>query len=145
MEGNKMDKEIITFENKNMQLFRNSVSEIDKFRQIKAENIDTITKMAGKNIQLSSDIWDSLINDIRKELPILYPVLTDNGILTNQERKVCVLSFLGLQSGEISNLLDIKHQRVSNVRANINMKLFGFSTAKNLNKNLRGRNVSDKI
>lgn len=140
-----MDKEIITFENKNMQLFRNSVSEIDKFRQIKAENIDTITKMAGKNIQLSSDIWDSLINDIRKELPILYPVLTDNGILTNQERKVCVLSFLGLQSGEISNLLDIKHQRVSNVRANINMKLFGFSTAKNLNKNLRGRNVSDKI
>ena len=81
--------------------------------------------------------WKDLEAVISKFVPGFYKLLDDNrSRLTDKEFRVCMLSRLNFIPSEMSTLLDLSRQRVSNIRAVINMKFFGETGSKTLDKNL---------
>ena len=59
--------------------------------------------------------------------------------LTNQEKIVCELTFIGIPSGDIALYLSVTPQRLSNIKAECNNKLFGENSAKELYSNMVGK------
>ena len=59
--------------------------------------------------------------------------------LTLQERMVCILTFMGFRSKEISVLTGKSAQRTANIKNVVNEKLFGKGNARNLKENLENK------
>lgn len=57
--------------------------------------------------------------------------------LTPREIEICLLIRLNFQTSEIRNLLDISSQHITNIRSNINKKLFKSKGAKDLDHNIK--------
>ena len=82
--------------------------------------------------------WKDLEAVISKFVPDFSKMLNDKRCeLTDNEFRICMLSRLNFIPSEMSTLLDLSRQRVSNMRAVINMKLFGETGSKTLDKNLK--------
>ena len=82
------------------------------------------------------DDWKMLQDTLRHQLPELDSLMCRHR-LSPHEIRVCLLVFMGFSSGEISILLDVSSQRVTNLKANINEKLFGEKNARKLFKNIQ--------
>ena len=81
--------------------------------------------------------WKDLQGVVEKSLPEFYVKLTAfAGQLTNQEWKVCLLVKLNFIPSELTVLLNLSKQRVTNIRTRLNQKLFGESGSRTFNVNL---------
>ena len=80
--------------------------------------------------------WKMLMETLEYTNPGLYNSIIFSGNLSQQEIYACLLTMLHFSSGELTVLLEISKQRVSNIKASANYKLFGKRDAKSLLKNL---------
>ena len=86
---------------------------------------------------MSSSEWGDLESTIKKLMGEFYSKMeTYKPQLTDQEFKVCMLIRLKFSSTDISNLLGISQQRVTNIKSNINAKLFHQRGSRSLNANI---------
>lgn len=81
--------------------------------------------------------WEELYDIVKVSLFTFYDFINDkNFTLTEQERKVCILTRLHFIPSEISALLDISKQRMTNLRAKLNKTLFGDIGSKTFTPNI---------
>ena len=81
--------------------------------------------------------WNDLQGVVEKSLPEFYAKLSANEAqLTDQEWKVCLLVKLNFIPSELTVLLNLSKQRVTNIRTNLNKKLFGESGSRTFDANL---------
>ena len=83
--------------------------------------------------------WNELLRLVRTELPDFHSRLSDLCRPGTQEHLTCILVRLGFSSGEIAALLDTTTQRITNVKAQLNRKLFGAERASSFEENLKTR------
>ena len=81
--------------------------------------------------------WNDLQGVVEKSLPEFYAKLSANEAqLTDQEWKVCLLVKLNFIPSELTALLNLSKQRVTNIRTHLNQKLFGESGSRTFDANL---------
>jgi tetratricopeptide (TPR) repeat protein len=79
--------------------------------------------------------WDNLDTLTEQCLPLFHSSITEHG-LPAKELYVCILTRLGFSTGDISVIFNTSPQRVTNMKADINDKLFGERKAITLKRNL---------
>ena len=89
-----------------------------------------------------SDVeWNNLMTFTQTMLPNFWNTINDvDYALTDKEKIVAILVKLRFLPSEITVLLNLSSQRVSNMRSFINKKMFRQSGSKSLDFNLRGIN-----
>ena len=81
--------------------------------------------------------WQDLQGVVEKSLPEFYAkLIAFAGQLTDQEWKVCLLVKLNFIPSELTVLLGLSKQRVTNIRTHLNKKLFGESGSRTFDANL---------
>ena len=81
--------------------------------------------------------WNDLQGVVEKSLPEFYAKLAaTESQLTDQEWKVCLLVKLNFIPSELTVLLNLSKQRVTNIRTHLNQKLFGESGSRTFDSNL---------
>jgi tetratricopeptide (TPR) repeat protein len=85
----------------------------------------------------SADEWIKLTNQFRLDFPHYYATLAQGRELSTKELRTCMLLMLDFKEGEIAVLLDVKPQRVTNIKKRVNMKLFNDSSATTLTRNIQ--------
>lgn len=139
------------------QFIQQKEQEIDKIRQMLAayqththadhweleQNLlqhDIVKRMHGHacKLTLPSDAeWKDLLDIVKKSLPEFYAGLsTFSGQLTDQEWKVCLLVKLNFIPSEMTVLLGLSKQRVTNIRSHLNQKLFGENGSRTFDANI---------
>ena len=94
-------------------------------------------ELAYKAKQPSEVEWDDLRQLLCKHLPSFYKLIKDDKYgLSNQEQNVAMLIRLRFIPTELIALLNISKQRVTNIRSDINHKLFHEKGTKDLDANL---------
>ena len=92
---------------------------------------------AQKGLKATSSEWADLIHLVNELAPKFYHYITDEKLgLTEREVLVCILTRFHFLPSEIGNLLGLKKQSVSNLRANLNEKIFKTSGTKSFNANI---------
>ena len=80
--------------------------------------------------------WKLLMETMEYTDPSLYGRIIFINELSQQEKYTCLLTMLNFSSGELTVLLNTSKQRISNIKASANFKLFGTKDAKALLRNL---------
>ena len=94
-------------------------------------------ELAYKAKQPSEVEWDDLRQLLCKHLPSFYKLIKDDKYgLSNHEQKVAMLIRLRFIPTELIALLNLSKQRVTNIRSDINHKLFHEKGTKDLDANL---------
>ena len=88
------------------------------------------------SIQPTDANWEQLDTLALERFPLLTDTLQDRKKLSLQELRTCILVRLGFRNGEIAVLLRTSIQRITNIKAGANLKLFGTRSAMQLAKNL---------
>ena len=86
---------------------------------------------------LTKDDWDMLNAKIATYFPSIIHDLNSLPKITDQKIRVCLLVLLKIQDSCIANWLDLKANRISNIKSELNKELFGESSARTLYNNLR--------
>lgn len=115
----------------------NSSKEIEIIQ--KMENLsDRFSNFANPKTDLcrpeKSD-WKDLTEYIKVYYTTLYFKLSQ-GALSQQELNVCMLTFINIQSCDITVIMGVSAQRVTNLKTSANEKLFGVKNAKSLYANM---------
>ena len=84
----------------------------------------------------TADDWIKLTNQFRLDFPHYYTTLVQGKKLATNELRTCMLLMLDFKEGEIAVLLDVKPQRVTNIKKRVNTKLFADSSATTLVSNI---------
>ena len=118
-----------------------SVTQLDSLEKKKnSEAVKAIRKRAewkhGARLP-SADEWIKLTNQFRLDFPYYYSTLTQGKKLSINELRTCMLLMLDFKEGEIAVLLDVKPQRVTNIKKRVNMKLFDDISATTLTVNIQ--------
>ena len=94
-------------------------------------------KLACKAKQPSEVEWDELRQLLHKHLPSFYLLIMDVKYgLSNNEQKAAMLIRLRFIPTELMALLNLSKQRITNIRSNINNKVFHVKGTKDLDANL---------
>ena len=94
-------------------------------------------KMASKACKATEEEWQSLNQFAIKNMPAFLDKVCDEEIhLTEKEIKVCILTRLQFIPTEMAVLLDLSRQRITNVKANANKKLFDEAGALTFDSNI---------
>jgi hypothetical protein len=80
--------------------------------------------------------WKQLDTLARERFPLLTATLQKCETLSLQEWRTCILVRLGFKNGEIALLLRASIQRITNIKAGANLKLFGTRSAMPLARNM---------
>ena len=88
---------------------------------------------------LTKDDRDMLNAKIATYFPSIIHDLNSLPKITDQKIRVCLLVVLKIQDSCIANWLDLKANRVSNIKSELNKELFGENSARTLYNNLRQR------
>ena len=80
--------------------------------------------------------WKQLDTLARERFPLLTATLQKCETLSLQEWRTCILVRLGFRNGEIAILLRASIQRITNIKAGANLKLFGTRSAMPLARNM---------
>lgn len=100
-------------------------------------SVEHTRKLASHGQQISEKEWANLEKTIKLLLPDFYEKIAKvKDGLTHQEYKVCLLTKIHFTPIEISTLLNISQQRVTNLRSSINIKLFNKKGAHSLSQNI---------
>ena len=86
----------------------------------------------------SKNDWGRLVYLFAQSQPIAYASIGRENVLSTQESRACILLLLDFTNSEVISLLDVSDQRMTNIRASINDKLFKCVGASSLKKNLKG-------
>ena len=86
----------------------------------------------------SKNDWGRLVHLFAQSQLVAYASIGRENVLSTQELRACILLLLDFTNSEVISLLDISDQRMTNIRASINYKLFKDTGASSLNKNLKG-------
>ncbi len=103
--------------------------------------IDSLHRKAArkKNSSLPAPTeWKRLVCLFALSQPTAYAAIGREDLLSPQELKACILLLQKFSNSEIISLLDISPQRMTNIRTNINDKLFKEANAHSLDRNLGG-------
>jgi hypothetical protein len=87
--------------------------------------------------------WKLLMETMECTNPSLYGRIVFSEKLSQQEIHACLLTMLHFSPGELAVLLGTSKQRVSNIKAFANFKLFGNKDAKKLLENLNNIQNAD--
>ncbi len=82
--------------------------------------------------------WGRLVSLFAQSQPVAYASIGRENVLSTQESRACILLLLDFTNSEVISLLDVSDQRMTNIRASINDKLFKCVGASSLKKNLKG-------
>ena len=94
-------------------------------------------KMASTACQASEEEWRSLNKFALYNLgTFLDSICDEKANLTENEIRVCILSRLQFITSEMAVLLDLSKQRITNIKANANKKLFNMTGAHTFNTNI---------
>ena len=88
------------------------------------------------SIPLTDANWEQLDTLALERFPLLTDTLQDRKKLSLQELRTCILVRLGFRNWEIAVLLRTSIQRITNIKAGANLKLFGTRSAMPLARNL---------
>lgn len=88
---------------------------------------------------LTKDDWNMLNAEIATYFPSIIHDLNSLPKITDQKIRVCLLVVLKIQDRCIANWLDLKANRISNIKSELNQELFGENSARTLYNNLRQR------
>ena len=88
---------------------------------------------------LTKDDWNMLNAEIATYFPSIIHDLNSLPKITDQKIRVCLLVVLKIQDSCIANWLDLKANRISNIKSELNQELFGENSARTLYNNLRQR------
>lgn len=80
--------------------------------------------------------WNQLISTFSLFYPVLLLDLKKEHSITQQHIRTCILTILEVRGLDIANKLNVKEQRVTNMKAEINQALFKDNSARSLYKNL---------
>ena len=87
---------------------------------------------------VSKEQWAALRQFMQESQPCFYNKVNDRrAVLTYQETDVCLLTREGFTPQEIAVLLGVSQQRITNLRANINRKLFQRQGSKGIGEALQ--------
>ena len=89
--------------------------------------------------RLASGDWNILNAEIAINFPGIIHDLNSLPKITDQKIRVCLLVILKIQDSCIANWLELKANRISNIKSELNKELFGESSARTLYNNLRQR------
>jgi len=82
--------------------------------------------------------WKELTDTVTQGLPAINAIMCEMGAeLTHREQHVFILHILKFSTKEIAALMEFTPQRVSNIKAQINLKLFGNKIASQLDENIK--------
>ena len=95
-------------------------------------------KLASVGKIASNAEWNDLHKIVSSHLSNFYEKLKKHKELTEKELNVCLLIRLRFLPSEVSILLGLTSQRISNIRNSINLKLFDEKGTKSLDGNIRG-------
>ncbi len=86
----------------------------------------------------SAEEWNELYRITEENIPLFYERINDEDIkLTSNEKSVCILTRFQFTPNETSLLMNLTKQRITNIRSNINKKLFNCEGTKSLNHNIK--------
>ena len=86
--------------------------------------------------KLTHEDWDELSQLIESRLPRLHASIDNDERLTPEQKKLVLLVRLRFKNNEISNLLSLTPQMVTNRIALLNKRLYGRDSAKGFYENL---------
>lgn len=118
-------------------LFRKMKKREKKEALINSDILNTFREKAKwKRGQLlpTGNEWDTLQRQLALSMPQFYTFISP---LSQKEQQACMLFSLSFTNSAIAILLGVHEQRVSNIKASINEKLFGEKTATTLENNLK--------
>jgi hypothetical protein len=87
--------------------------------------------------RLANGDWNILNAEIAINFPGIIHDLNSLPKITDQKIRVCLLVILKIQDSCIANWLDLKANRISNIKSELNQELFGENSARTLYNNLR--------
>ena len=85
---------------------------------------------------LTEKEWREINIEFRRNMPQLHAFLFENHLLGKMELRVAILTRLEIRPDDMTLLLDVSKQSISNARANANKKLFSDNSARSLSQNL---------
>ena len=100
------------------------------FMQLKENSAKKIFKFPAKKD------WEKLSLQIRVCFPELFDLMNDRKSLSEKEHRLLLLILLGFRGKEIMNIWGLSYQSITNMRAQINEKLFYELSSKTLDENL---------
>lgn len=104
---------------------------------IDQEIVTRIHDLATKGKVMNAKEWIDLQQLVQKLLPKFYEFITNSKFsLTDKEEIICILTRLHFIPTEICSLLNLRKQRVSNIRANLNKRMFNKIGSKSFTSNI---------
>jgi len=124
-----------------LSLFQNDKSRPESWdiehSLINSPIIERLHELANKGKYASSIEWEDLTSTISKSMPSFYNFISqENAHLTEKEIYLCILIRLRFIRSEYPILLNLTTQRITNMRADINAKLFNQKGVKGLDANI---------
>ena len=99
--------------------------------------VKRIIQNAEKSVySMSDDEWNEFIATAKKHFPALVSDLNAVEGITPQKIRVCFLTILPLRAQDLASFMGVPSQRISNLKSELNERLFGESTARSLYHNL---------
>ena len=104
---------------------------------IEHDLLKAIRKLAAQGKPMPSPMHEELMNLVSSLMPDFYAFVTQSDIsLNDREIDVCVLTRLRFMPSETASLLDITKQRVTNLRSELNKRIFHKSGARSFSANI---------
>ena len=133
-----------------MNLLNSSLQRLLSHGSSKASSIENlINELNEKGLghKKKSVMTQKEANLLEKSFSTSWPNLSESmnyNNLTPQEKIVCILTFLGFSSKQICVLMDKQFSRISNIKNNVNAKMFGIESAKSLKENLKIYSIKEE-
>ena len=100
--------------------------------------VNELRQLARHGQLASKEQWAALRQFMQESQPCFYNKVNDRrAVLTYQETDVCLLTREGFTPQEIAVLLGVSQQRITNLRASINRKLFQRQGSKGIGEALQ--------
>ena len=120
---------------------------LDKFRESSViQSIRIMYNSPSSENHIKKSDENQIYKELKSCLPEFYHTITIDNKLSNQEKLTAILILADFSTKEIAYLLRTSESRISNIRASINHKLFGKTSARDLSDNLKKKATDvDKI
>ena len=130
---------------------RKSQDRLRRFNNGKAnlQNEEIVKKLhrnGNELLPMSAVEWQELLSTIERLSPDFYDhITTSTAKLSHPEIVMVVLTHCRFSLHEIRILMDISPQRITNIRSNVNNKLFNEQGSKNFTKNVLQMSYPQKV
>ena len=109
---------------------------LEQLRQDKMVRAFRTRAAGGALAPPTAEQWQRLTELFAESLPQAYAAIGREGLLTPQELLTATLTLLDFSNAEVAALLWTSPQRITNIKAAANGKLFGDASAATLKPNL---------